>query len=102
MEPKIQISTKHPATFCWPPILVILSIIIGRSIGTSRPEAFRYIHVYFEILMLIGFIAACGYTIKLWKQRANSSLWFPLYSNMAIVLLIFVVFILSFIIQVWH
>lgn len=81
---------------------MILPIIIGRTIGTSRPETFRYIHVYFEILMLIGFIAACGYTIKLWKQRANPSLWFPLYFNMAIVLLIVGVFILSFIIQVWH
>jgi predicted membrane channel-forming protein YqfA (hemolysin III family) len=87
MEPTSDRSLRHPATYCWPPILAVVPLIVGYILGATRPEVFRYTHGYFEIAIMIGFFAAIGYTFRLWKYRADRGLRVPLYLNMGFIIL---------------
>ena len=88
MEPASDNPSRHPATYCWPPILAVVPLIVGHFLGATRPDIFRYTHGYFEIAIVVGFLAAIGYTIRLWKDRADRCLRVPLYLNMGLIILI--------------
>ena len=96
MEPASDRSSRHPATFCWPPILVVVPLVVAHFLGATRPDVFRYTHVYFEIAIVVGFLAAIGYTFRLWKDRADRGLRVPLYLNIGLIILILAAGLLTF------
>jgi hypothetical protein len=88
METAPEKPTRHPATFCWPPFLAIVPVIVGHSLGAFRPETFRHTHGYFEIAMMVGIFAAIGYTIRLRPHRADPRFKVPFLINLAFVILV--------------
>ena len=88
MSAEAERPTRHPATFCWPPFLSIVPFIVGHFLGATQPEAFRHTHGYFEIAMVIGLIAAVGYTIRLWPYRTDKRFKAPFYTNLGFIILV--------------
>lgn len=87
MSAEAEKPTRHPATFCWPPFLAIVPLVIGSLLGATQPETFRHTHGYFEIAMMIGLMAAVGYTVRLWPYRADRRFKVPIYVNLGFIFL---------------
>jgi hypothetical protein len=97
MEPTNNSSSRHPATYCWPAVLALGSLISGHLLAASRPEVFIQTHFFFEIAMTIGFFAAILFSFRLWNYRSDQGLRFPLYLNIVFVTLVGVGLLISFI-----
>ena len=96
MEPTSNRPSRHPAIYCWPPILAIGPLVVGHILGATRADVFRYTHGYFEITIMVGFIAAIGYTFTLWKHRANRGFRVPIFLNMSFLIFAIAGGLLSF------
>lgn len=87
MSAEAEKPMRHPATFCWPPFLAIVPVTVGYFLGSTQPETFRHTHGYFEIAMMIGLMAAVGYTVRLWPHRADRLFKVPIYVNLGFIIL---------------
>jgi len=71
---------------CWPPILAIVSVIMGNILRVISPSTFQQTHGLFEIVVMIGFLAAGVYSFALWPNRTDRRQRFPLYANLGLIL----------------
>ena len=70
-------------------------MILGYILGAMQPETFRHTHGYFEVALLVGLLAAIGYTVRLWPYRTDRRLKVPLRINLCFIALFALVLILA-------
>lgn len=70
-------------------------MILGHFLGAMQPETFRYTHGYFEIALLVGIMAAVGYTFRLWPYRTDRRFKVPLRVNLSFIILVALVVALA-------
>ncbi|MCW1921695.1 hypothetical protein OKA05_03965 [Luteolibacter arcticus] len=67
--------------YCWPPVIGISALVAGHITASSSPKAFMSTHGFFEIAIVIAFLASIIYVIRLRPFRRDRWLRIPFYAN---------------------